>query len=217
MSTSFANLPMDLVWFEQTYWRTIGCIPANQTALMSLTDDEGDTSVGRKLMEKLGPKPFAIATEDFSESVLHWPLWPSHWSASRFSDGQSYGLLYAAMERETALAEAKHCYGSFFADVGVPLASAPRQQRGLFTFQNSELLADTRKAVKKQSLLMADDHTWCRTFGYYLANHLQSGWAYRSARCENGSAIALLRAENATSVQWMETIDLGGESIAGQS
>ncbi len=201
---------MSLAWYDRTLWRVIAYVPQRNLGLSQLSENEADSLAGRKLMDKLGPKPFAMPDEDLSEAVLHWPLFPAHWGASRFSDGQSYGLLYAALERETAIAEAHHYYAEFFADAGIPLPSAPRQLRGVFTFRVEEMLADIRKAAKKQRQLMANDHVWCRVFGEFLASHLQSGWAYRSVRRENGSAIALMRSDHASAVQWMETIELGG-------
>ena len=209
MSESFAHLPIACSWMDRTYWRMIGYVPSAQTGLALLADNEDDRAVGRKLMDKLGPKPCAMPDEEFRDAVLLWPLSPTHWVPSRFSDGGHYGLLYAAFERETALAEAMHYYRRFFADAGIPLAQAPVQQRGLFTFKATELLADARKAAKRQRHLVADDHAWCRNFGRYLAAHLQSGWVYRSARCQGGSAIALLRASHANTVEWVETVRLG--------
>ena len=52
----------------------IGYVPPAQTGLALLADNEDDRAVGRKLMEKLGPKPFAMPDEEFSEAVLLWPL-----------------------------------------------------------------------------------------------------------------------------------------------
>jgi len=205
---------MAFTWFDRAFWRIIGYVPPENVGLWHLTDSEEDSLVGRKLMDKLGPKPFGMPGEDFSDAVLRWPLCPSHWGPSRFSDGLHYGLLYAAMERETALAEANHYCRSFYEDAGISLAKTPRQQRGVFTFRVRELLADTRKAAKRQRQLVADDHAWCRGLGNYLAGHLQSGWVYRSARCENGSAIALLRPGNAADVQWVETVELGGGNFS---
>jgi hypothetical protein len=208
LSVPYAHLPLTLRWIENPVWRVIGYVPPDGSGLSSLVRRIDDLSAGRRLMERLGPTPVAGLAEELHDSVVRWPLQAANRQPSRFSDGQQYGLLYGALERETALAETTHYYRRFFEDAGIPIEKASRQNRGVFRFQVAELVADTCEAGNKEPRLVADDHTWCRQFGAYLAQHLQSGLLYRSARRCEGTGLALLRSDHVSHIQWVETVVL---------
>lgn len=208
MSVSYSGLLLALSWFENSVWRVIAYVPPDHSGLSSLVNQAEDLSAGRKVMERLGPAPIARLDENLEDSVVLWPLQAANRYPSRFSDGRRYGLLYAALERETALAETIRYYRRFFDDAGIPIGKAPRHRRGVFRFHVAELVADTCKAASRERRLVADDHAWCRGFGDYLAQHLQSGLLYRSARRREGSALALLRPDHVSRVEWVESVEV---------
>ena len=109
---------------------------------------------------------------------------------SRFSDG-SYGVFYAAHEKETAIAETRHHTSRFLAATNeAPL----RVQMRLYAVYVAGTVADLRKAARKQpGILAPDDYREAQTVGRQLREQGSAGLVYLSVRRADGECIAAFR------------------------
>lgn len=109
---------------------------------------------------------------------------------SRFSDG-SYGVFYAAREKQTAIAETRHHTARFLAATNeAPL----RVQMRLYSVDAIGECADLRKAARKQPGIVApDDYSEAQAVGKQLRANGCAGLVYLSVRRANGECIAAFK------------------------
>lgn len=111
--------------------------------------------------------------------------WPS-----RFSNG-SFGVYYAARERETAIAETKFHRTRMLLDSKAPPALLPLTA---FTATISGELHDIRGLRSKFSRVYAkDDYAASQRLGRQLYDQRSNGIAYESVRRDQGQCFAIFR------------------------
>ena len=111
--------------------------------------------------------------------------WPS-----RFSNG-SFGVYYAARERETAIAETRFHRTRLLLDSGAPPALLPLTA---FTATINGELHDLRGLrAKFPRMYSKDDYSASQRLGQQLHDNRSSGIAYDSVRNEGGQCFGIFR------------------------
>lgn len=109
-------------------------------------------------------------------------------SGSRFSDG-SYGVFYAALDRDTAIEETKYHHARFLAATNeAPLRLAMR----LYAVSIDAELHDLR-ALDDASIYDPDDYTHSQSLGRRLRRQAANGVSFRSVRRVGGECVGLFR------------------------
>ncbi len=109
---------------------------------------------------------------------------------SRFSDG-SYGVFYAAKERETAIAETKHHSTSFMKATNEEAISL---QMRLYHVQIKGLVTDFSGAKNTApDIFSLNSYTASQAMGKELRDSGSNGICYPSVRRENGTCVAAFR------------------------
>lgn len=114
---------------------------------------------------------------------------------SRFADG-SWGVFYAARERETAIAETRHHHARFLAATGEGPMHLPMR---LYRVAIDARLHDLRpRAAVDASVMSPDDYTASRRLGRALRAAGSDGVVYRSVRHASGQCVGLFRPRGAS-------------------
>ncbi|MEO6422723.1 MAG: RES family NAD+ phosphorylase [Candidatus Nitrotoga sp.] len=109
---------------------------------------------------------------------------------SRFSDG-SYGVLYCACKRDTAIAETRYHAALFMA---ATQELSMRLQMRLFTVKANGKVADLRQASQSEPRIVdPDDYTYAQSIGRILRAEGVQGILYPSVRHPAGECMAALR------------------------
>lgn len=117
-------------------------------------------------------------------------------NGSRFSDG-SYGMFYAARDRETAIAETKHHHGKFL----LATSEGPmRMEMRLYDVRIHAALHDLRSpGVVPDDVYAPDSWSGSRALGIALRAANSAGVGYRSVRNPpNGESVGLFRPAGAS-------------------
>lgn len=113
---------------------------------------------------------------------------------SRFSDG-SYGVFYAAKERETAIAETRHHHAAFLAATRQPAMHLPMR---LYRVAIDAALHDLRPVGACDAAVLApDDYAASRVLGARLRAGGSAGVVYPSVRAPRGQCVGLFKAHGA--------------------
>ncbi|RJF99368.1 RES family NAD+ phosphorylase [Noviherbaspirillum saxi] len=110
-------------------------------------------------------------------------------AGSRFSDG-SYGVFYAAREKQTAIAETTYHQGRFLAST----SEAPIQlQMRVYHVEVSGAMHDLRTVGLDDPIYSLDVYAASQALGKRLRSEGADGISYRSVRFERGECIAAFR------------------------
>jgi RES domain len=110
-------------------------------------------------------------------------------AGSRFSDG-SYGVFYAAREKETAIAETRHHQAIFLRAT----REAPLQlQMRVYHVDIAGRLHDVRRRRADDPLYLPDSYAVSQAIGRELRTAGSLGIAYRSVRLAGGECVAAFR------------------------
>jgi hypothetical protein len=140
---------------------------------------------------------------DHKEHIL-WPF--ARPSASRFSDG-SYGVLYAGLNFETALAEVVYWAAKIFADANAPAGAIARKQHLSFRATSDEF-ADMRLAsAGDPTIYDPNDYSMSRRVGSALHGEGLWGVYYDSVRHAGSSCIGAFVPRTASNVNLRDLIE----------
>ena len=160
------------------------------------------------LFDDLSPSPadwtLAIAVEQESNAATHQALIhrpfdygvavayvfdPSHWNASRFSDGRHYGVWYGSFELETTIHETVYHWHRFvmdsFPDHDRPITG----ERRICDVHCKAALVDLRGAEAEfPELVSRTDYLHTQPLGAFYRSRGDSGLLVKSARCDGVNA-----------------------------
>jgi hypothetical protein len=114
-------------------------------------------------------------------------------AGSRFSDG-SYGVFYAARERETAIAETRHHHGKFMAATRELPSHLPMR---LYRVDIDATLHDLRVADLDPAIHSPDSYATSQLIGRRLRAAGSAGVVYRSVRHQGGQCAGLFKPRGA--------------------
>lgn len=155
-------------------------------ALESITNDRVRDEVGTIGLVAPEERVFGPGTGPIMAAFTH--LNPA---GSRFSDG-SYGVFYAARERDTAIAETRHHHGRFLAATAEPPMHLPMR---LYQVRIDARLHDLRKAG--DDIHDPDSYAASQRLGAALRAAGSAGVAYRSVRHPGGQCAGLFKPRGA--------------------
>lgn len=162
----------------------------NEEELLMLAQLEGLTN--ERLRQELGE----IAMVPPQEAVFGPGCTPimaafCHPAPSRFSDG-AYGVYYAALAVETAIAETKHHREIFLREAGIPEEVLEMRCYTTTLTQAMHLLPDD--AASKAAILDPDSYVASREYGAQMRSQNVWGLYYPSVRDQpDGRCVAVLR------------------------
>ncbi|HET9643091.1 MAG TPA: RES family NAD+ phosphorylase [Burkholderiaceae bacterium] len=114
-------------------------------------------------------------------------------AGSRFSDG-SYGVFYAARDRETAIAETRHHHGKFMAATREPPTHLPMR---LYRVDINATLHDLRAGDLDPAIHSPDSYAASQLIGRRLRAAGSAGVMYQSVRHERGQCAGLFKPRGA--------------------
>ena len=157
-----------------------------------------ESMTNERLREQLGQVD-NVAREDRIYGAGSGPIMAAftHVNAfgSRFADG-TWGVFYAARERETSIVETKHHHARFLAATREAPMHLPMR---LYQVAIDARLHDLRPpAAVDPAVLSPDDYTASRRLGRTLRDAGSDGVAYPSVRHQGGECVGLFRPRGAS-------------------
>ena len=114
---------------------------------------------------------------------------PSHWNASRFSDGRHYGVWYGSLDLETTLHETVYHWHRFVMDSFPDLDRPVTGERRVCDVHCKATLVDLRGAEAHfPELVSRTDYLYTQPLGAFYRSRGDSGLLVKSARCEGVNA-----------------------------
>jgi hypothetical protein len=161
-------------------------------------DDLGDGNLDSQIAvaaEMVGhiPSHAPLITRPFEYGVaIAYPFIPANWQATRFSDGQLYGVWYGAREMETTIFETVYHWRRFvedsYADEDVEIAA---DRRVLMVLCSGVLIDLVGKEADYPGLIDQGDYAFTQGVGRYLQRQGQNGLFVKSARYDAGVSAAV--------------------------
>ena len=150
-------------------------------AIESLTND--------RLLDEAGDLSL-VALEDRISGAGSTPVMAAftHKSATRFSDGKSFGIYYGADTLKTAIEETKHSRALFMS-----YTNEPDSQMTMRCYKNKPILPMHDIRGHHYLSLQSDNYTEPRSTALKLRNMNSNGLIYTSARNEGGECIAAFK------------------------
>ncbi|RZI43617.1 RES domain-containing protein [Herbaspirillum sp. HC18] len=149
-------------------------------ALEAMTNDRLRDEVGEIALVPRQERIFGPGSGPIMAAFTH--LNPC---GSRFSDG-SYGVFYAARDKETAIAETKYHQGRFLAATG----EAPIQlQMRVYHVEVGGILHDLRVLDAGDDIYHPDSYAASQAVGKQLRQEGSNGISYKSVRREGGECV----------------------------
>jgi hypothetical protein len=152
-------------------------------ALEAMTNERVRDEIGQIERVPAAQRRFGLGSGPIMAAFTHVnPM------GSRFSDG-SFGVFYAAHDRDTAIAETRHHHGRFLADTRQPAMHLPMR---LYHVAIDARLHDVRGAAWVNHPVHApDDYSAARALGGRLRASGSAGVTYRSVRRPGGENVGL--------------------------
>jgi hypothetical protein len=189
--------------FDDDLVRNIPGIRRSQHLFDDLATDPADWAVAMaaEARERI-PTATAIITRPFDYgSVISYSFDSSHWQATRYSDGTSYGVWYGALEVETTVYETAHHWRRFLLDSYGELDRTIVSDRRVCDVHCRALLIDLRgRQVQVPELVRRDSYAFTHQVGRFAHEHDLAGLLVPSARSEGVNA-AILRADRLSNVR----------------
>lgn len=154
-------------------------------ALEAMTNARLRDEAGRIELVPPDERVFGYGTGPIMAAFTHLnPL------GSRFSDG-SYGVFYAAREKETAIAETRYHTTVFLAATN---EASIRVQMRLYAVDTMGEVADLRSAnIHQPGILATDSYAESQSVGRTLRNAGAAGLIYKSVRRAEGECVAAFK------------------------
>jgi len=153
----------------------------------------GDAAVGT---------PSAVVTRPFDYgTVIAWSFDPSHWVATRFSDGRRFGVWYGATDIETTIHETVYHWHRFLMDSFADEDRVIVGDRRVCDVRCDATLADLRGRERTApELLDRRSYAYTQQVGAFLHDRGDAGLMVRSARCE-GTNVAIFEPAHLSNVR----------------
>jgi hypothetical protein len=183
--------------------RNIPGIRESQNLFDDLSPDSNDwdIAIAAEGAERI-PTAAALITRPFDYgTVISYTFDASHWHATRFSDGSTYGVWYCSVEIETTVFETAWHWYQFVLD---SFAGEDREivsERRLFDVRCDALLIDLRcKEANCPDLVSRTSYAFTHQVGRYVHEQDLNGLLTRSARCDGTNAV-VFKAERLSNVR----------------
>jgi len=179
------------VRFADDLIRNIPGIRVSQALFDDLAQGAADEEVAIAA-EALGriPRPAPAITRPFDYgTVIAYSFDAANWQATRFSDGQRFGVWYGSLELETTIYETVFHAHRFIADSYPDLDRDVVRERRVFDVRCDALLVDLRgRDTTHPDLVSRTSYSFTQALGRYLHEQGQNGLLVKSARCEGINA-----------------------------
>jgi len=183
--------------------RNIPGIRQSQNLFDDLSEDSVDwtVAIAAEGAERL-PTAAALITRPFDYgTVITYTFDSSHWHATRFSDGTSYGVWYGSMEIETTVFETAWHWCQFVLDSFAGEDREIMSERRVFDVRCDALLIDVRgRQTVYPDLLSRTSYAFTHQVGRYVHEQSMNGLLVQSARCD-GTNAAVFRGERLSNVR----------------
>jgi hypothetical protein len=183
--------------------RNIPGIRASQNLFDDLSSEASDwqiaiaaEGIGRISTEAaLISRPFDYGT------VISYAFDSSHWHATRFSDGSSFGVWYGSLDIETTVYETAWHWYRFVLDSFAGEDREITTERRVFDVRCEALLVDLRgKEAGFPDLVSRTSYAFTHDVGRFVHEQGLNGLVVRSARCAGVNA-AVFRRERLSNVR----------------
>jgi hypothetical protein len=188
--------------------------PLRADATRSLVDPEDEAELEALLRStnpverhRSGEIRIVSSEDDYVGGNREFVLWPfAHPAPSRFSDG-SFGVLYCAENRQTAIQEASHRLDRIYSDGAAPKQDMRKQHLSLRLVADE--YADVRASVVPgidRRIYHSDDYSASQACGKKIRQVLP-GLTYDSVRHMNGVCTGAFVPRICSDVRLLELID----------
>ena len=174
--------------------RNIKGIRVSQDLFDDLSPDPVDWAVAiRSEGEASISTPAAVVTRPFDYgTVITWSFDPSHWVATRFSDGRRFGAWYGSTELETTVHETVYHWHRFLMDSFPTEDRVITADRRVCDVRADATLVDLRgREIHTPALVSRSSYVLTQQVGAFVHGRGDAGLVVRSARCE-GTNVAML-------------------------
>jgi hypothetical protein len=177
--------------FADDLIRNIPGIRVSQALFDDLAQGPPDEEVAIAA-EALGRIPSAAPaiTRPFDYgTVIAYSFDAANWQATRFSDGQRFGVWYGSLELETTVYETVFHAHRFIADSYPGLDRDVVRERRVFDVRCDALLVDFRgRELTHPDLVSRTSYSFTQALGRYLHEQGQNGLLVKAARCDGTNA-----------------------------
>jgi RES domain len=189
--------------FHDDLVRNIPGIRASQNLFDDLSDKpaDWDIAIAAEGAERI-PTAASLITRPFDYgTVISYTFDSSHWQATRFSDGSSYGIWYGSMQIETTVYESAWHWYRFVLDSFPGEDREITTERRVFDVRCDALLIDLRgRQTVYPDLLSRSSYVFTHQVGRYAHEQDLNGLLVHSARCDGINA-AIFKAERLSNVR----------------
>lgn len=189
--SAFAPLCDRTVAFSGDLVRNIKGIRTSQDLFDDLSPRPDDWAVAMTLEGETGtPGTSAVITRPFDYGTLiAYSFDPSHWNATRFSDGRRYGVWYGSTDLETTIHETVYHWHRFLMDSFAGVDRVITGERRVCDVRCEATLADLcGREAEAPDLVSRTSYVFTQRLGAYLRDEGSAGLMVRSARCEGMNA-----------------------------
>jgi len=189
--SAFAPLCDRTVAFAGDLVRNIKGIRISQDLFDDLSPRPDDWAVAMALEGETGtPSASALITRPFDYgTVIAYSFDPSHWNATRFSDGRRYGVWYGSLDLETTVYETVYHWYRFLMDSFAGEDRVITGERRVCDVRCDATLTDLRgREAATPELVSRTSYVFTQRLGAYLRDEGSAGLMVRSARCEGMNA-----------------------------
>lgn len=124
--------------------------------------------------------------------MITWSFDPSHWVATRFSDGRRFGAWYGSTELETTVHETVYHWHRFLMDSFPTEDRVITADRRVCDVRADATLVDLRgREIHTLALVSRSSYVLTQQVGAFVHGRGDAGLVVRSARCE-GTNVAML-------------------------
>jgi hypothetical protein len=198
-----AELCTKQVPFGEDLIRNIPGVRVSQALFDDLAQSAADEEVAIAA-EAVGRIPSAAPaiTRPFDYgTVIAYSFDAGNWQATRFGDGQTFGVWYGSLELETTIYETVFHAHRFIADSYPDLDRDVVRERRAFDVRCDALLVDLRgRETAHPDLVSRTSYRFTQALGRYLHEQGQNGLLVKSARCD-GTNAAVLNAQRLSNVR----------------
>lgn len=183
--------------------RNIKGIRASQDLFDDLSPDPADWAIAITAEgEGSTPTRAALVTRPFDYgSVITYTFDPSHWNATRYSDGRRFGVWYGSLDLKTTVCETVYHWHRFVMDCFPDENRVITGERRVCDVRCDALLVDLRDRVDEApELLSRTSYVFSQNLGAYLHAQGHHGILAPSARCE-GTNAAVFRPDGLSHVR----------------
>lgn len=186
-----AELCTQQVPFAADLIRNIPGIRVSQALFDDLAQGAADEEVAiaaEALGRILSAAPAITRPFDYG-TVIAYSFDAANWQATRFGDGQRFGVWYGSLALETTIYETVFHAHRFIADSYPNLDRDVVRERRVFDVRCDALLVDLRgRDTTHPDLVSRTSYGFTQALGRYLHEQGQNGLLVKSARCDGINA-----------------------------